>query len=538
MRTHNRGSSLPHLRYPVVMLAALLALVATAVDTFISVRDASAQSETCNAVITNMKQAFSACSDINSNWACYASVLAEAKPVKYRFHRPRDRRPLSLLDEIRTRNEDGVVILNLQPVDQLNSLKAVMVGRVGLDAQDERKPIYTLSVDGDRLLCTGTPPGMAIRTESGRRGQIVLNGVQIDLQSVAYVTLTPDGRMTIVNLEGHVDVTVAGDRRTLAVGEQVQVAASSGLPRFVDEPSPSPLANSPVLQWLASEGLPSVHNTNETQQACSDTIAFGTAITGRSVDPGQECLFDFCAAAGDRLSLAMNATTPSLDPWLDLRGPDGELLAFNNDNSPEDHNSSLCDVVAPVTSCGYTAVARSAYNVTTGAFSLHLARDAACQPPIPRCEVVTPLGTNLRADSTWSAAPIRVLPAATHMRPLGLSADKQWIHVRIETSGEEGWVYFDAYNVECEAGLTPSDKLLPQCPEFGLPCGDHPVEPEKKRRTATTSSAVLPAAPAGRDLAGAGGLLGFGFVLAAGLAAAVGAVVRNDSDDPSNGSGA
>ena len=142
------------------------------------------------------------------------------------------RRPLSLLDEIRTRNQDGVVILNLQPVDQLNSIKAVMVGRVGLDAQDERKPIYTLSVEGDRLLCAGTPPGMAIRTESGRRGQIVLNGVQIDLQSVAYITLTPDGRMTIVNLEGHVDVTVVGDRRTLAVGEQVQVAPSSGSPRL------------------------------------------------------------------------------------------------------------------------------------------------------------------------------------------------------------------------------------------------------------------------------------------------------------------
>lgn len=344
--------------------------------------------------------------------------------------------------------------------------------------------------------------------------------------------------MTIVNLEGHVDVTVVGDRRTLAVGEQVQVAPSSGSPRFVDEPAASPLADSPVLQWLASEGLPSVHNTNETPLACSDKIAFGTDITRRNVEPGQECLFHFCAAAGDRVSVAMNAAAPSLDPWLDLRGPDGGLLAFNNDNSAEDHNSSLCAVVAPVTSCGYTAIARSAYNATAGAFSLKLARDTACQPPVPRCEVVTPLGTNLRAGSTWSAAPIRVLPAATHMRPLELSADKQWIHVRIETSGEEGWVYFDAYNVECETDLTPSDKLLPQCPEFGLPCGDHPVEPEKKQRTATTSSAVLPAAPAGGDLAGAGGLLGFGFALAASLAVAVGAVVRSDSDDHSNGSGA
>ncbi|MFN8467343.1 MAG: hypothetical protein U0X20_17425 [Caldilineaceae bacterium] len=511
------------------MLAVVLALVATIVDISIGVRGAAAQSEACNVVITNMQQAFSACSDVNSNWACYASNLAEAKPVKYRFHRPRDRRPLSLLDEIRTRNEEGVVILNLQPVDQLNSIKAVMVGRVGLEAKDAHKPIYTLSVEGDRLLCTGTPPGMAIRTESGRRGQIVLNGVQIDLQSVAYVTLTPDGLMTIVNLEGHVDVTVAGDRRALAVGEQVQVTFSSGSPRFFDEPAHSPLAASPVLQWLASDGLPSIRNTNETIQACSDTIAFGTAVTGRNVDPGQECLFNFCAAAGDRLSLAMNAVVPSLDPWLDLRGPDGDLLAFNNDNNAEDHNSSLCDVVAPVTSCGYTAVARAAYNATAGAFSLQLARDAACQPPVPRCEVVTPLGTNLRAGSAWSAAPIRVLPAATHMEPLELSKDKRWIHVRVETTGEEGWVYFDAYNVECEANLTPSDKLLPQCPEFGLPCGDHP---------ATTSSAVLSAAPAGGDLAGAGGLLGFGFALAAGLAAAVVAVVRNDPDDPSSGSGA
>jgi hypothetical protein len=510
------------------LLYVLFVAVIATVVLGLSSAPAYADDESCSAVITNLDQAIAACDDLNSNWACYASTLAEAAPVKYRFHNPRDRRPLAVLDEIRTRDEDAVVVLNLQPADQKSPITAVLAGRVDLEADDADLGVYSVHVEGDRLLCQGAPPGMAIRTRSGETGRIVLNGVQVELRSVAYVTFGPNSRMIIVNVEGRVTVTAGGQTQALAAGEQVQADVGGSTSRLVGTPVMSPLADSMVVQWLANEGLPRIQNTNESPKACVGTIDFGSPITVQNFDPGQECLYRFCASAGNKVTIEMRAVDPTLDPWLDIRAPDGSMLQFNNDTGGDNRNSIICNLPLTETSCDYTIVARSAYNVSAGSFSLRLDKDTTCTPPEPRCEVVTPLGTNLFTGPGWNYDPIRVLQPATHLRPLESSRDRRWLHVEVERTAQNGWIFVDDRNFECEQPLEQPSAVLTDCPDLGLPCGDMPVQP-----VSSTSSAALPVKPRAEAIAGVGGILTFGFMFAAAIAfSALVVIDGRRPDDP------
>jgi hypothetical protein len=423
---------------------------------------AYAQPTNCSAVIANLNQATVECSEINNNWVCYGSTLAEAAPPKYRFYDIRDRREFAVLQELKTVDQNGVVLMNLVVAGKA-PMKFILFGAVDVQSVDQSQGVFTLENNG-QLLCPATLSGIVVQTARGTTGVVTINGVDIELGSTAYITVQPDGRMVIVNIEGRVKVNIAGVTQALQVGQQSLIAFTDGQPSFVGQPTASPFFASPVVQWLATSGLPRVHNTNETELRCVGEINFGQTITTRNVDPGQECLYKFCAKAGEAVTVQMDALDPSLTPWVDLRGPGGGLVSFNDDINNADLDSLICNRVMPLTSCDYTIVARSSRNDSAGQFTLSLDRRTDCLQPMLRCDVVSPGGTELREGPGFDFAPIQHLPNHTHLHPLERSVDGAWTHVQVLEEGQQGWVDESSGVLECEddSGLQPIVEPLPE----------------------------------------------------------------------------
>jgi len=420
-------------------------------------RPVHAQATTCNQVIDNLNRAINECSDLNFNWVCYGSVQAEAAPVKYRFNNTRDRRPFSVLEDIKTTDVNGVVLMHLLIEGEEAPLRVVLFGTVGVQTAEQAANVLTLSAGSSSYLCAATPPGMLVQTEEGTTGFVTVNGVDIELGSTAYIALQQDGLMAIANIDGEVTAIINGVRQVLAVGQQTAVTFVGGEPVFVaPQPGDSPLYASPVAQWLASNGLPRLHNSNVTELACVREVKFGETLTDQNFDAGQECLYNFCANAGDVVTVEMEALDPTLNPWVDLRGPGGWLVSFNDDTASTNLDSLICNRVMPLTSCDYTIVARSTHNATAGRFSLTLARQTACVQPALRCEVVAPTGVNLHTGPGVNYDLIQGLPQQARLQPMERIGNG-WTRVQWVDTGQAGWVHETPGAIECEddPGLMP-----------------------------------------------------------------------------------
>jgi len=417
----------------------------------------SAYAQSCDPVIANLSQAINQCSDINSNWVCYASQQADATPSEYRFYQTRDRRPFPVLQEVKTIDNQGVVLMNLQLKNEASPIKVIVLGKLDIENSDPTKRILKLGFSEGQYLCNDTPPSLMVQTAEGTSGVVTVNGVDITLGSTALVTLQANGQMAVVNIEGHVKVTIGGITQALLVGQQSLIAFSGGQPAFAGQPTASPFFASPVAQWLASTGLPRIHNTNTTPDQCVGEIKFGETITTQNIAPGQECLYHFCAKAGDAVTVQMDAIDPTFDPWLDLRGPGGWLIGYNDDFKSDDQDSLLCNRALPLTSCDYTVVARSTRNQSKGQFKLTLNHQSTCLQPQPRCAVVAPQGIGLRAGPSINEKVIQTLSANAKLLPLDRTSDGAWAHVQVLDTIQEGWVSQAPGSIECEddAGLMP-----------------------------------------------------------------------------------
>lgn len=440
-------------------LIILLCLLGIACAPMLGEADAYAQSEAgtsdsgfdCGALVENLKQAIRACRILNENDACYGNPAASAAPTQYRFFRPADRRPIPDLEAITVDDETGVVVLHLVAAGEGAPIQALLMGPNQLDGGAASIFNYRTLGRGD-FLCTATPPGLMLRTESGKSGAIRLNDVQIELGSVAFITGDADDRWRIVNFDGRVTVGADGARpQTIPPGYEVTIQpAVDGLPT-IGTPAPSELIASDALNWLAfqPDGLQSVTDVNETVLGCGGGLAFGETVTDTIYSPGQECLYRFCAGAGDTVTINMTANGASLDPWLDLRGPDSSLVRFNDDLTLTDTNSLICNQPLPVDGC-YTIVARPFQNESRGEFSISLERFDSCSTPEPRCRVVSRSGLILRSGPDISEAALATLVESMRLQPIALNEDGRWLEVIVADSGEQGWVRRTSELVECE----------------------------------------------------------------------------------------
>jgi hypothetical protein len=459
-------------RLIIVVLALAVLWLVTREDTSLSAQD-NKSFDSCSQLLTSVAEAIQDCSDLNSNWACYGSEDAGVDPPEYRFQALSDRRPLEVLKRIDTYYE-GTVLMNLQVEGQTAPIKAVLFGPTEVTATKPGAHDFLMRIDDQNMVCRATPPGMVISTESGQTGQIKINGIDIKLGSTAFTTAAGDNLTTIANLEGHVTVTIGNESVEIPVGYQVQVDGSGGQLRFVGPPTPSEYFDSPLLQWIANDkaGLSSMVNTNKEKsaRACTQRIEFGQTVEEQITNSGQECLFQFCANAGDTATVAMTAVDGKLDPWVDLQTPDKALFAFNNDIGEQSADSLLCNVQLPVSSCDYTIVARSDRNRTAGKFRLTLDKQTGCQQPTPRCAVVSRFGAQLYKGPGTDNERIQKLEAETHMVPKGYSADGNWIEVAVGGTERSGWVKNDARFVQCEITGGPAAGPAVE-PSAGPPTG-------------------------------------------------------------------
>jgi hypothetical protein len=102
-------------------------------------------------------------------------------------------------------------------------------------------------------------------------------------------------------------------------------------------------------------------------------IAPGQTVTGSITPDNKFDLYSFAGAAGDVVNIAMNATQGSLDPLLYVIGPDGALVAQNDDAvAGENTNSLIANLTLPADGT-YIIIAThfgGPYGGTTGAYSL------------------------------------------------------------------------------------------------------------------------------------------------------------------------
>lgn len=427
---------------------------------------AQAAPPACNAVIPVFQDAITNCREINSNYACYGAHNAKAEATKrpnekLRFKMPEDRAPIERFQTLSTlpyRTTFGAALMRLTQAGQTEPVTAILFGDAELTptaAQVGR--VFTLRKVGQNLVCQQTPPGLAIRVPSGKTGRISINGIEITLGSTAFVAPLSDTQTVVANLEGTVvaGLPALGAQLPLAAGRQTVVTLTNGVPSAFTEPAASPYASSALLQWLAKTGLPQVSDPNSQpvagRPACGGPITFGQSIVQNNAVPGQECIYDFCANAGDTATVTMERVEGRLDAYVDLRAPDRSLLKWNDDSAAGNTNSQICNQVLPVSGCGYTIVARASGNDSNGSFRVTLNGQTACQAT-SNCQV-NPPGLNLRSGPGTSFTRIATLAAGTKLLRLGTDAATGWVDVQVASSGQRGWVTNDPELLYCDDGL-------------------------------------------------------------------------------------
>ena len=448
----------------------------------------------CDSVITGFNSVVQLCREINNNWVCYGAFVSEGTPKEgeseqFRFFEPEDRQPIARFDTISTvkeGNKIGAALLRLHVTDEDGPITAILYGDVKLTPQAEGvSGVFTMRNSGSNYVCEETPPGLMVRTETGESGRLTVNNVEIVLGSTAFMTMLPGEKMVVVNMEGEValNMPALGVTLDLTPGQQVTVTERGGIPVAVGAAAPSLFFGSPPLRWLTETGLPRVIDPNTEPvpaiPACGGRIDFGEIWASDDSVPGQECLFTFCANAGDIVTISMDAVEGTLNPYIDLRAPDKSLILWNDNISSTNRNSLICNHPLPETSCDYTIVARPHRNDSRGSFALTLEGATDCTPPVPQCDVSTPRGLNLREGPGMEYPPITVLPLGVRLEPQQWNDDYTWIEVQVVETGEQGWVYGE-YNY-CDRVPTPAP-TVPPAPIITVtpqppPDDDEPDEP-------------------------------------------------------------
>ncbi len=115
-------------------------------------------------------------------------------------------------------------------------------------------------------------------------------------------------------------------------------------------------------------------------QAQGGELPFGTPVEA-VLPEGATHTYTFRSDGGEAITIQMTAGAAALDPILELYGPDGALLAFNDD-AAMGQRDALLDDVALVEEGVYTLLARSYGNRGNGAYTLLATRRAAAVPEV------------------------------------------------------------------------------------------------------------------------------------------------------------
>jgi uncharacterized protein YraI len=178
-----------------------------------------------------------------------------------------------------------------------------------VDARDTTvaaRPMSAFNLENnDASACEDAPNGMLIRSPGGERARVVVNGVQLEFASAAFLTAQPDHSMMIIGLEGEIDVTAFGQTVTLTPGVE------TGIPLVGLEASGPPMPPrvvdiNPSFPRLLNETVP-------------DAIVRNDVINVRT-QPGEGA--PILTSVPRDTPLALTGRLPD-NSWVRVRVPDG-----------------------------------------------------------------------------------------------------------------------------------------------------------------------------------------------------------------------
>lgn len=420
----------------------------------------------CDTIIGQLDSAIKkTCWLTSIGYACYGNYNVEALPSEPTWYGPGASRPVESLEDIRTTSDDGIALMLLETPVVASPVRLILFGSAEVGSEGGA---FVLSIKNNREICEASPPALVAFTESGIPGVITVNGVTIELQSVVFITMKDPDSMAIANINGNVTATALGTSQVISESLQSNVRGiSTGRPAFDGLPTRSKYYDSPVAQYLAAE-LGKVYDPNTDPDspipACGNReIALGEIIDDEIHDPGQECLYTFCATQSDIVTAKVDARDRSLDPYMDLRGPDLTWINGNNDRSGTSRNSLICNQTLASDGC-YTIMVRSNRNQTKGPFRLTLEGKTDCTDPACFCRVINS-ALNQRNGPGMSYTRIGTLRQGTVVDPLACSFNKQWLYVSVQPTDSTGWIWGSRDYVDCEpcvdCGISVTAKARP-----------------------------------------------------------------------------
>ncbi len=410
------------------------------------------QQQSCDSIVEKLDDAIKICELINEGWACYGNEDTAAVPEDDRFYKPGDRQPLEEIRSIVTKPDVGAALMYFFTRGKTDPVTVILYGGAET-SPDGRGYILQMSDNGE--ICEDSPPGMVAFTESGQRGVITVNGVTIELRSVAFLTMANPDTMIIANVQRSVTARAVGERpRPIDVGKQLEVSGiSEGEPVFAEALVSSDYADSPVVAFLAGAlGQVGDPNTslNPLIPACGGEIRIGQSVPDEIHTPGQECLYTFCPNPEDTVTISVEAVDQSpLDPYVDLRAADLTLVAGNNNRSGTDKDSLICNWPVSPTSCDQTIVVRSNRNESAGRFRLTLDGETGCTTPGCFCKVTTYLRLRTGPGTQYPQVR-RPLQPGSIVEPLACTENREWYYVSVADFNVTGWFRADPDYVDCE----------------------------------------------------------------------------------------
>jgi hypothetical protein len=119
-------------------------------------------------------------------------------------------------------------------------------------------------------------------------------------------------------------------------------------------------------------------------------IALGETLDGYLYPRAQD-EWTFSGTSGDYVTIAMNAQNDSFDTYLELNGPDGRQLTYDDDGGGN-LNSLISNFRLPATGT-YTILAHGYSDSASGAYTISLSRGVEIPTPIPGTQTPTGGGT-------------------------------------------------------------------------------------------------------------------------------------------------
>ncbi len=174
-------------RYLIFLALAMMA----AVLTILLARESPvfAGEDSCDPIIASLHAAIqtNTCQQVATGYACYGNqeIDARLRSGAGPFSQPGQAVEVIKLRRLNTLPDTGAALMYVNSPD--GEVKIIVFGNT--DLSPDGPSAFTMRKTGGAILCEKTPSGMMVQTDSGKPGRVMVNGVRIDLESTAFISM-------------------------------------------------------------------------------------------------------------------------------------------------------------------------------------------------------------------------------------------------------------------------------------------------------------------------------------------------------------